>query len=158
MGIHLVNFNRKVLVGIRFNGTAQERARESSRMGEPIVSSRLEGKKFFNATKDGATWYYSQFQHIVWDSPTSQFKLRVTLYKDNGLDTSRENGILHGTLLGDDFIAGAIVDQVGKKIILPDGRWIDGPTGDIYNVHGAVLIHRDPKKAAQHLNDEGKVC
>ena len=167
MGIHLVNLNSYPLNrsaqscqsgAIRFNGTVQERARESSKIGEPMASSRLEGKKSYNATKDGSMWYMSQFQHIVWDTPSDRFKLRVTWYKDTSLESSRENAILHGTVLGDDFIAGAIVDQVSQKIILPDGRSIDGPTGDIYNVHGDVLIHRDPKKAAQQLHDEGKVC
>jgi hypothetical protein len=46
------------------------------------------------------------------------------------------------------------VDQVGKKIIVPDGRSIDGPTGDIYNVHGDVLVFRDPSAQSKKIQDK----
>ncbi len=97
------------------------------------------------------------FQNLVWDTPSNSFKLRVDNYLFGDYDGSFEKTLNHGTVLSDDFVAGAIVDQVGKKIILPDGRWIDGPTGDIYNVHGTVLVHRDPKAEQQAKKDE-KSC
>jgi hypothetical protein len=46
---------------------------------------------------------------------------------------------------------------VGKKIILPDGRWIDGPTGDIYNVHGDVLVYRNPEQAKKTTEAEKSI-
>lgn len=52
----------------------------------------------------------------------------------------------HGEVVPGDLCPGAIVDQQNKRIVLPDGRWIDGPTGDHYNPYGYLLLSKDGSK------------
>ena len=147
--------------GVRFGGTLAERDQETKTFGKICASTRLLGK-FSLAIGDKRT--RQAFSKLVWDTPTDTshsgtFKLRTDVYDGNNERVNRyELDLPHGLALNDDFVAGAIVDQVGKKIILPDGRWIDGPTGDIYNVHGDVLIHRDSKAEQQAKNKGDKEC
>lgn len=54
----------------------------------------------------------------------------------------------HGSVLSGDFVAGTLVDGANKRLILPDGRWIDGPTGNIYSAHGDLLMTLDPAQQA----------
>lgn len=96
---------------------------------------------------------------VVWDVDTQRFCLRLDFYsntkqkQDNGNDPY-ERPLNHGEVLPGTLVAGAMVDQVNKRITLPDGRWIDGPTGNIYSVHGDLLIAKDPNQ--QPRQPEGK--
>jgi hypothetical protein len=136
--------------------TNNDRESETNRFGSPIQSSRMVGKNSYSgaAYEGGWTKQFFMIQHIVWDSVSSAFKNMIATYQDFQRITYRERAIQHGDVLSNDFIAGAIVDQVGKKIILPDGRSIDGPTGDIYNVHGDVLVFRDPSAQSKKIQDK----
>lgn len=143
----------------RFRGTKEQRDREAQSISGAFTSGRLQGKMSFAAAETSNKYATSKyaFQNVVWDTPSNSFKLRVDNYLMVTQHDSFEKILHHGTVLSDDFVAGAVVDQVGQKIILPDGRWIDGPTGDIYNVHGNVLVYRNPDEAKKMLAEEKTV-
>lgn len=126
-----------------FCGTQSQRNQEASSINGTLASSRLMGRIQQSMSDKGKR---HSFLNIVWDSTTSQFKVRQDIYDNyHSHKDSYERQLHHATLLSDDFVAGAIVDQVGKRITLPDGRWIDGPTGNIYNVHGELILQRKPE-------------
>lgn len=131
--------------GVRFCGTQAERDRETQSFGKICASTRILGK-FVLTVGDKRT--RQAFAKVVWDTPSDSFKLRTDIYDgSNSRSSCYEIDVPHGLTLSDDFVAGAIVDQVGKKIILPDGRSIDGPTGDIYNIHGTIVLYKDRTRA-----------
>jgi hypothetical protein len=143
----------------RFCGTKEQRDSESQSISGAFSSGRLQGKMGFSAAETARKYASSKyaFQNVVWDTPSHSFKLRIDNYLIVEHLDSFEKTLNHGTVLSDDFVAGAIVDQVGQKIILPDGRWIDGPTGDIYNVHGDVLVYRNPEQAKKTTEAEKSI-
>jgi hypothetical protein len=132
-------------LGVRFCGTKSERDRETEVFGKICASARILGK-FALSVGDKRT--RQAFAKVVWDTPSDTFKLRTDIYDGSHCRVSGyELDVPHGIALSDDFVAGAIVDQVSKKIMLPDGRSIDGPTGDVYNVHGTVVLYKDRVRA-----------
>lgn len=80
---------------------------------------------------------------IVWDTPGAEFILRrdcFTGVMKVNYESFKETPIPQGMVLNKQFIEGAVVDQVNQKIFLPDGRSIDGPTGNVLNVQGDVQV------------------
>jgi hypothetical protein len=98
---------------------------------------------------------YHYRERIVWDTPGQEFILRADAtmglmamnFSNYSLQNSKETPIPQGTVLNKQFIEGAVVDQVNQKIILPDGRAIDGPTGNVLNVHGDVRVYGSKEEA-----------
>lgn len=115
-----------------FGSTVQEReGRARQGMMQAFDECRMVGRllstsgEYFKVTR----------QMLLWDDSTSRFKLRYDSYNFSYQDGC-EMPLADGTMLSDDFMAGAIVDQTNQRIILPDGRWIDGPSGAIHTVQG----------------------
>lgn len=83
---------------------------------------------------------------IIWDKVKSIFKLRIETYglhkthRNNRFNAERE--MVHGEMLGGDFIPGAIVDQKQKRILLPQGGYLDGATGDVFTTQGTRIFSR----------------
>jgi hypothetical protein len=136
--------------------------RENS-LGKIPENSRLIGKSV--PVGDGSK-HYRQTLYVIWDKAQGMFKLFESFLwldfeKDKKYKTSKstnhEATLNHGDVLGADFIPGTIVDQVNQKLILPDGRQIDGPTGDILDVHGRRILARDPE-VHQKLRESEKEC
>lgn len=99
--------------------------------------------------------HYRHHLMILWDKAKSLFKVvEEFFYLDFQktksyipcTTTDHEMVLNHGEVLGADFIEGAIVDQLNQRILLPDGRWIDGPTGDIYTAQDVLILSRDKAK------------
>jgi hypothetical protein len=87
---------------------------------------------------------------IVWDTPSKEFILRrdcFTGVMKVTYDNYKETPILQGTVLNKQFIEGAVVDQVNQKILLPDGRSIDGPTGNVLSLQGDVQVYGNKEEA-----------
>lgn len=117
---------------------------------------------------DGAK-HQRQNLFVIWDKASGLFKLLekfiwldyVGSKKYKGCkSTDHEATLNHGDVLGADFIPGTLVDQVNQKLILPDGRQIDGPTGDILDVHGRRILARNPDehKKLNEAQTEQKEC
>jgi hypothetical protein len=133
----------------RFRSTLTEREKASETYRTPMPGSRLMGNLQYTRSENNTR---HAIQQIVWDTPSESFIHRFDSY-----DAADENKIAytvrvekplpHATVLPSDFVPGTLVDQVQKRLVLPDGRWNDGPTGDIYSVHDIVVMHRDPDKA-----------
>jgi hypothetical protein len=139
--------------------------RENS-LGKIPDNSRLIGKSVPVGFSQNGSKHYRQTLYVIWDKAQGVFKLFEKFlwldYTDeNKYRQSRgsdhEATLNHGDVLGADFIPGTIVDQVNQKLILPDGRQIDGPTGDILDVHGRRILARDPE-VHQKLRESEKEC
>lgn len=90
-------------------------------------------------------------ESIVWDTPNKRFALRHDQFFQRtwGDSYSYEEFLPHQAVLSDSFVAGAVVDQEHSRIYLPDGRWIDGPTGQVYTVHGEPLAKLSQQAAKE---------
>jgi hypothetical protein len=90
---------------------------------------------------------------VIWDAEQQHFLIRHESFwfcSDGRLDNAIESPLNHGDTLSGVFPAGTVVDQFNQKLILPDGKKIDGPSGDIFNVHGDVFLSRsNPKKTEE---------
>lgn len=155
LGLALAGQDRVQFGQVQFGSTQQDRGKAAMDWRVPMPQVRLLGQsRGFLAGN-----FILQQDAVVWDVDAQQFCLRLDFYnnaKINDDDGSRpyERPLNHGEVLPGTLVAGAMVDQVNKRITLPDGRWIDGPTGNIYSVHGDLLIAKDPK--LQPLQPEGK--
>jgi hypothetical protein len=143
------------------NGPRFGNNRENS-LGKIPENSRLIGHSSICVRNQ----HFRQTLYVVWDKTQKVFKLLEKFLVldhekekkyNNCLSTDHEATLNHGDVLGADFIPGTIVDQVNQKLILPDGRQIDGPTGNILNVHGQPILIRDPE-AHQKLKAQEKEC
>ena len=126
----------------RFQGKS-ERDSQTRYPSNPTPDSRLVA-----ITNDDK---YMLRSRVIWDQDKPQFLLRheyFNVYNNHGgLEGAIESSLNHGDTLSGVFPAGTVVDQFNQKLILPDGKKIDGPTGDIFNVHGDVFLSRsNPKK------------
>lgn len=129
------------LSALQFRGTKESRNSEARKEGMHLLSDiRLEGRSQFTAS-DGKNRHH--FKSLVWDTNQKQFVERVDIYNTaHGWTDCYERPVFHSRMLSDDYVAGAIVDQVNQRIILPNGQWIEGPTGDIYTVQNTVVVKR----------------
>lgn len=92
------------------------------------VSTEDDGKIFIN--------------YVVWDDRTNQFKRQDIHYSTTTLKpgTYFEMGGYEQRIKdGEVLYGGAIVDQANKKILLSDGNYVDGPTGDVFDAQGNLV-------------------
>lgn len=99
-----------------------------------------------------------QTQYLRWNDQTHCFELifekavapSVTRKYDSSWQKryhlKQPIPLLHGEMLSADLAPGAVVDQINQRILFADGRWMDGPTGDLYNTHDMLILSRDPKR------------
>jgi hypothetical protein len=107
---------------------------------------------------ENATRCELETQYLRWNQETKKFELmferalasqRETTYVkqwQTNYPLKQSIPVAHGEMLSGDLAPGAVVDQINQRILFADGRWMDGPTGDLYNVHGMLILSRDPKR------------
>jgi hypothetical protein len=135
--------------GVSFGSTFAERNAAAEKDAFQMPDARL------TAPIQVMLQSYHYRERIVWDTPGQEFILRADAsmglmamnFSNYSLQNSKETPIPQGTVLNKQFIEGAVVDQVNQKIILPDGRAIDGPTGNVLNVHGDVRVYGSKEEA-----------
>lgn len=108
-----------------------------------------------------------QQQYIRWDAETRQFQmvhLMATLpqYEDKikksysgtyeTINQAFTIPLRHGEYLMGGFSPGLAIDQVNGRLLFADGRWMDGPTGDLYSPQGVLLVSGDPAKQPKLLD------
>lgn len=131
----------------RFSSTRTERDAATSQFegGCPgarlILSQTLES----DDSDDKSTKW--RMKTIVWDSDKQYFLLRSERFwqfnaekkKTRGGVVVSELSYLTNCQLSD----GYFIDQDAKRIILPNGNWIDGPTGKLFSVQGNPISGED---------------
>lgn len=134
----------KVSHSLHFESTRSER---EDHFNQNLAG--VPGACFLKSTIEGIQYgsgRYEALRHvseaIVWDEQLNHFVLRGESYYINSNvygprqdKRSLEQG-LAGRLTLDN---GIFVDNQNKRLIFPDGRWIDGVTGEQYTVHGEPL-------------------
>ncbi len=129
---------------LRFQGKA-ERDLQTRYSSNPTPDSRLVAVSYDEK--------HMVRSRVVWDAEKENFLIRHESFwfcSDGRLDNAIESPLNHGDALSGVFPAGTIVDQFNRKLILPDGKKIDGPTGDILSLHGDVFLSRsNPKKTEE---------
>jgi hypothetical protein len=133
----------RILHSLQFESTRSERDKHFSQNlagipGACFLKTTIEGMQY-------GTGRYEALRHvseaIVWDEELNHFVLRgesyysTTTYKEPKEKRAVEQGLV-GRLTLDN---GIFVDNPNKRLIFPDGRWIDGVTGEHYTVHGEPL-------------------
>jgi hypothetical protein len=123
-----------------FSGTRKSRDAEAKKGLQQLSDIRLEGRTQYARSDQ---YVRDEFKALVWDTDSNRFVERFDVYSDTPeLKSSSEREVYHSRVLNGDYVSGAVVDQVKQRIVLPDGGWIDGPTGDIYSVQGLMLFKR----------------
>jgi hypothetical protein len=132
------------------------------RFGGPLKGEdpglRIMGQVRQAPTTDGAGCCELETQYLRWNQETQKFELMF----ERALAPVRENvytstwktnyplkqsiPVAHGEMLSADLAPGAVVDQINQRILFADGRWMDGPTGDLYNAHDMLILSRDTKR------------
>lgn len=129
-------------LSLRFSATRADRDAAAKNLSKLMPDARLMGRTHLAGAGEMQQSAHL-YQYIVWDAPSSEFYFRSDSYKPLGglhKEASVDRPIAHGMHLSDDFVGGAVVDQKNKRIYLPSGGWIDGPTGETYTVHGKSLF------------------
>lgn len=82
-------------------------------------------------------------QSIIWDEASGKFMLQYGRHYTNHPNVDviyyRQN-LTHGTILNQDFIPGAIIDQEKGEILLPNGVRIVGATGEIKQHNKKTIV------------------
>jgi hypothetical protein len=77
---------------------------------------------------------------VVWDSEKAGFVYRHEAFQQYQHSGSHKRNVIAsaevplGANLMDE--KGIFVDMDNKRLIFPDGRWIDGPTGKLHTIQG----------------------
>lgn len=105
---------------------------------DPPASCRL---VLNTSTEDDGTIFIN---YVEWDTKTDSFVRRDTHYSTKGVvgnwgDFKEYGGYEQKIRDGEVLVNGAIVDQAGKKIDIGNGRFVDGPTGNILDAKGNIL-------------------
>lgn len=134
---------------IRFGSTRAERDEAFAKGGQGIPDERYvttASEQHLQAN----SYFVTRKKALVWDTPSAQFIYRcenfARQFLKNRCDVTSEELTIPGNTMWDD---GVFVDQMNKRLLLPDGRWIDGPTGELYSIHGEPFA-----KANNTLNKE----
>lgn len=138
-GLGISHQTRRFSQNQRFSSSRQERdAAHAKGFETPIPGTRLE----VSSEKLYERGYFIEIvSSIVWDTPSKQFRIRTDRFYQNGnrddlTCASLERGIADKTCLGGLYPDGAVVDQEKGRIYFQDGRWMDGPSGQMFTVHG----------------------
>lgn len=90
--------------------------------------------------------------YVVWDASKARFERKDIQYSTEniiGLNNSKFSqlgGHIQHIADGEVLYGGAIVDQAAHKIILSNGNYIDGPTGNVHTANGELLKALVPAK------------
>lgn len=107
-----------------------------SQIPDPPKESRL---RLDPSTESDGTLFIS---YVIWNDQEKRFT-----WKDIHYSTTRINrgsfkemgGYEQRIRDGEVLPGGVIIDQENKRILLPSGLYVDGPTGDIKNAQGEVV-------------------
>lgn len=137
MGVAIFPISKSLLPkSIGFGSTRAERDDAFAKGGQGIPDERYVITGYSRLLKN-TDYAVTEKKALVWDTAADQFIYRTETFSrkfaENRLDITSEELTIPGNTMWDD---GVFVDQKNKRLILPDGRWIDGPTGDLYSVHG----------------------
>ncbi len=101
--------------------------------------------------------------YLIWDKDQERFRRQDIHYAtSNGLINTNEfkerGGLVQDVHDGEILSGGVIVDQLRKRLILPSGYLVDGPTGNIMNKSGEVIKKfqedKHPDAAGNIANDQ----
>jgi hypothetical protein len=107
---------------------------------------RLLGKQESFTAPSG---YRMQISALCWNEADQCLQFRQYFYKEDEKSKSLEvkydylNTPPHGTVFANEFGEMVIIDQVEKKLRFRDGSWMDGKSGDLYNVQGSLLFSKN---------------
>lgn len=120
-----------VAMGIAAGCSPQEKsywAGSFTKLPDPPANARMQ---LSTSTEQDGTVFIN---YIVWDASTNQFARKDIHYSTtfSGPGTFSECGGYSQKIRdGEVLYGGAIVDQANGKIILPDGKVIEGATGNV---------------------------
>ena len=79
-----------------------------------------------------------QTESIVWDSEHHCFFERYEKFHQEGFSQNKSGETAWERKIMGNYVleSGVYVDSTNQRLILPNGTWIDGPTGILHNIHG----------------------
>lgn len=115
-----------------------------TKLPDPPASARL---VLNTSTEDDGTVFIN---YVEWNQKTSEFIRRDTHYSTKGIignygNFSELGGYEQRIRDGEVLVNGAIIDQKEKRIDLGDGRYVDGPTGNIIDSSGKIMKELNTK-------------
>jgi hypothetical protein len=129
----------------RFSSTRKERDDACSQYEGGFPGARLIlSQNQENESMDYKAMFW-RIKMIVWDSEKCRFSLRTEKFWQYGTQQKRDS-ILSSELpylSNCQLPEGYFIDHDAKRIILPNGSWIDGPTGKLYSVQGTPMSGED---------------
>ncbi len=80
--------------------------------------------------------------YITWNGDKNRFERKDTHYTTTTLSPgtfSEAGGYVQEVRSGEVLAGGIIVDQKAKKLILPNGNFVDGPSGNILDKNNKII-------------------
>ena len=130
---------------IGFGSTRAERDTAFNTGGLGIPDERyvqITSEQYLSAN----SYFVTRKTALVWDTTTDspQFVFRIENYarrfKEDRAAVISEEFTIPGNTMWDN---GVFVDQTRQRLILPDGRWIHGPSGELFSVHGEPFTKKN---------------
>jgi hypothetical protein len=145
MSIHFYHYHQPV----HFASTRAQRDQAFQKQTKIIPDARY--IKVSQKGPDQDTFITQTTSAIVWDSDTSQFMHRIESFSHFVQDSpdqfsAKEEKVFETNTLWED---GVFVDVKNKRLILPNGCFIDGPTGEMFNVHGNPFSSIQPQQSKE---------
>jgi hypothetical protein len=144
MSVHFYRHSKPV----QFASTRAQRDQAFEKVGTMIPDAR-----YVKVSQVARPDYHSKIsqttQAIVWDSEQSCFLLRLeSVSQEQGefYEFGASEKRFESNTLWED---GVFVDVKNKRLILPNGCFIDGPTGEMFNVHGNPFSSIQPQQAKE---------
>ena len=105
---------------------------------EPPVQARMQ------MSVEAAGPGHLYINYLTWDNEAQRFKRQDVHYAtSNGLFTTNSfeerGGFVQEVHDGEVLYGGVIVDQLNRRLILPNALFMDGPTGNIMNGQGQIV-------------------
>ena len=126
---------------LRFSSTRAERDSATQKYEGGLPGARIVlSQQKENENLDRHSSLHS-LKTIVWDSEISGFSLRTERFWQYNSDKERKGILVSELPYRTSCLTpeGYFLDQEGQRIILPNGNWIDGPTGKLYTCQGVLI-------------------
>jgi hypothetical protein len=108
----------------------------------PIPEPPLQARMQMSVETAGPAHLYVNY--LIWDNQSQRFKRQDVHYAaSNGLFAtnafSERGGFVQDVHDGEVLYGGVLVDQLRRRLILPNSLFMDGPTGNILDGQGRIV-------------------
>jgi hypothetical protein len=133
---------------LQFSSTQQEREAAFLAKKETIPDARWVKNTYVKHPEYSQESIF-QTEALVWDSEHHSFFERYEKFHQGQVHKDRDcQGSMERKIVGNHVLdSGVYVDSTNQRLILPNGTWIDGPTGILHNVHGQPYERNNPSES-----------